>query len=237
MSTTVHEIAPDIYRIATTIPEAPVSFIQFLIKDEKPLLFHTGSRAYFDQTLEAVKRLIDPGDLRYISWSHLEGDECGALNEFLAAAPNAEPVQGALGVQSGADFVSRPIRAMGDGEVLDLGEKRFRFLITPHVPHCWDAIMAFEETTGALFCSDLFTSFGEAPAVTDSDIVGPALATFAALPDYMPIGPHTGRVFDRLEALAPKTIAGHHSSTYNGDAVQALRDLKGEMFKLAGMPG
>ena len=127
MKTDVSEIAPDIFRIATAIPNVPVTFIQFLIKDEKPLLYHTGSRAYFDQTLEAVKRVIDPAELAYISWSHLEGDECGAVNEFLRVAPNAQPVQGALGVQGSADFVERPISVINEGDVLDLGEKKLRY--------------------------------------------------------------------------------------------------------------
>lgn len=236
MTTTVHEIAPNIFRINTAIEQAPVTFSQFLIKDEKSLLFHTGSKAMFDDTLAAVSTVLDPKQLRYLSWSHLEADECGSVNQFLAAAPHAEPVQGAIGVQSASDFVDRPITALADEAVLELGEKRLRFVLTPQVPHCWDAIMVFEETTGTLFCSDLFTSFGSGAAVTDKDIVEPSVAVLQALPGYLPIGPHTAGVFDRLEALQPKTIAGHHSSCYNGDAVQALRDLRGELFKFAHLP-
>jgi flavorubredoxin len=235
MATTVDEIAPNIFRIATMLEQARVPFIQFLIRDEKPLLYHTGSRAYFPDTLDAIRRVIDPSDLRYVSWSHLEGDECGAINDLLAVAPQAEPVQGRLGVQSGGDFVARPITALGDNEVLDLGARKLRFLITPNVPHCWDAIMAYEETTGTLLCSDLFSSFGEQPAVTDRDIVERALGPISQLPGYLAVGPHTAQVFDRLAALQPKVIAGHHSSAYAGDAVQALHDLKGEMFRFAGL--
>jgi hypothetical protein len=108
-------------------------------------------------------------------------------------------------------------------------------MVTPHVPHAWDAILCFEETTGTLFCSDLFTSFGKPVATTESDIIGPAMAALANLPGYLPVGPHTAKVFDRLEALEPKALAGHHSSTYTGNAVRALRDLRGELFKFAGL--
>jgi flavorubredoxin len=237
MPTTVDEIAPDVFRIATFNPEAPVTFVQFLIRDDQPLLYHTGSRGMFEATLSAVKSLIDPAQLRYIGWSHLESDECGAMNEFLAAAPNAEPVAGPMAAMLGvSEFFSRPVRALGDDETLDLGSKKLRVLTTPHVPHAWDAVMVHEETTGTLFVSDLFTAFGpQAKAVTDHDMVEPALAVLDQLPDYLPIGPHTQRVFERLEALQPKVLAGHHSPAYVGDAAQALRDLRGEMFRKAGL--
>jgi len=233
----VHEIADGIYRISSFDENyAPVEFSQFLIKDEKPLLFHTGSKGLFPQTLEAVKKVIDPASLSYISWSHLESDECGALNEFLRVAPKAEPVHGQIGVMlSVADFFDRPVRGFGDNEVLDLGQKKLRFLITPHVPHAWDAILVFEETTRALFCSDLFTVFGKPQPITESDIIEQSMAALKNLPGYLPVGPHTGAVFDRLVDLEPKLLAGHHGSTYNGNAVQALQDLRGELFKFAGM--
>jgi flavorubredoxin len=213
-----------------------LSFDQFLIVDDEPLLFHTGQRMLFPETLEAVKKVIDPSKLRYISWSHFEADECGALNEFLNVAPHAEPVHGQLGVLVNVnDFAIRPPRGMGDNSVLELGKRRLRFLITPHVPHAWDAILAFEETTGTLFASDLFTLLGEQSATTDTDVVSRAMEAYKVFPDYMPIGPHTSRVFDRLEALQPKVIAAHHAPTYTGNAVQALRELRAELFKAAGI--
>ncbi len=230
----VHEIADGIYRISSFGPQAPVEFTQFLIKDEKPLLFHTGPRGLFPETIEAVKQVIDPATLRYVSWSHLESDECGALNEFLQAAPEAEPVHGAIGIMVGVgDFFTRSVRPMGDGAVLDLGQKKLRFLVTPHVPHAWDAILVHEETTGTLFVSDLFTVFGKTAPMTDSDIIEQSMATLKLLPGYLPVGSHTAAVFDRLEALQPKVLAGHHSSVYTGDAVRALRDLRTELFKFA----
>lgn len=232
----VHEIADGIYRIAAFNPGDPIMLSQFLIKDERPLLFHTGSRSIFPETLDALKKVLNPADLRYISWSHLEADECGAANDFLGAAPNAELVHGQVGVMlEVSDFFSKPVTAMADGQVLDLGTHRLRFLVTPHVPHAWDAILLFEETTGTLFASDLFTQYGKSPPITESDVVQRAVETHRQFPDYLPVGPHTARVFERLEALQPKVIAGHHAPAYAGDAVRALRDLRGELFKLAGV--
>jgi flavorubredoxin len=233
----VYEIADGIYRISTIVPQAPVEFTQFLIKDENPLLFHTGAKGLFPETSEAVERILgDVSALRYVSWSHLESDECGAVNEFLAAAPNAELVQGQVSAMIGnGDFFDKAPQTMMDNAVLELGQKRLRFLITPHVPHAWDAIMVFEETTGTLFVSDLFTVFGKQPATTESDIVEQSVSALRSLPGYLPIGPHTAGVFDRLEALDPRVLAGHHSSAITGNAVQALRNLRGELFKEAGL--
>lgn len=231
----IYEIADGIYRIATVIPEYPVIFCQFLIRDERPLLFETGHRGIFPETLEAVKRVIDPSTLRYISWSHLEGDECGAANDFLGVAPQAEPVAGMVGVfLSVGDFITRPVKGMNDGEVLELGRHKVRLLLTPHVPHAWDAILLYEETTGTLLCSDLFAYPGQTKPITDSDIVEPALEGHRQFPDYLPVGPHTARVLERLEALQPKVLAGHHAPAFTGDAVRALRDLRTGVFKIAG---
>jgi flavorubredoxin len=233
----VHEITPNVYRISHWDQAmAPVEFSQFLIIDEKPLLFHTGAKSLFPETVEAVKSVIDPGKLAYISYSHLESDECGAMNQFLAAAPNAEIVHGTVGAMTGAgEFFDRPLRGLGDNDVLDLGEKKLRFLVTPHVPHAWDAILVFEDTTRTLFCSDLFTVFGKPPATTESDMIEQSMTTLQQLPGYLPVGPHTGQVFDRLIALEPEVIAGHHAAAYTGDAVRALQDLRGELFKWAGV--
>jgi flavorubredoxin len=234
----VHEIADGIFRISSFVPQAPVEFTQFLIRDERPLLFHTGARALFPDTREAVDKVLgDASGLRYVSWSHLESDECGAVNEFLAVAPSAEPVHGQVSALIGnGDFFDRPAKAMQDGDTLDLGAKKLRFLITPHVPHAWDAIMVFEETTRTLFCSDLFTVFGKPPATTEDDVVEQSMAALRQLPGYLPIGAHTAQVFDRLEGLDPAVLAGHHSSAITGNAVQALRDLRGELFREFGMP-
>lgn len=233
----VHEVAEGIYRIATFVPQADITFTQFLINDEHPLLFHTGQRALFPETLDGIRKVLDPARLRYISWSHLEADECGALNEFLQVAPQAQPVQGQVGVMVGvSDFSARPVIPMKDGDVLDLGRRKLRFLVTPHVPHAWDAILLYEETTGTLFTSDLFTQSGKCSPLTQSDVVGRAAEALKKYPDYLPIGPHTARVFDRLEALNPKVLAGHHSPTFTGNAVQALRDLRQALFDSVAEP-
>jgi flavorubredoxin len=231
----VDEIAPDIFRIANFAPDGRLLFAQFLIRDDQPLLFHTGAKRIYDDTLNAVSRLIDPKDLRYVSWSHLEGDECGALNNFLKEVPTLEPVQCAIGARYGADFFDKPVSVVDDNYVLDLGTRKLRFMATPHVPHSWDAICAYEETTGTLLVSDLFTMYGAQPAVTDHDIVEASIDVLRSMPDYLPVGPHVHTTFDRLEALQPRTLAGHHAPTFTGDATQALRDLRGELFRLHGM--
>ena len=229
----VHQIADGVYRIATFLPQVNLTFNQFLIVDDNPLLFHTGQRLLFPETVEAVRKVIDPARLRYISWSHFEADESGALNEFLQVAPQAEPVHGMVGVLVNVnDFAIRPAKAMDDGEVLDLGRHKLRFLMTPHVPHAWDAILAYDETTGTLLASDLFTQFGERTPITESDMVERTMESNAMIPGppYIPVGPHTARVFDRLEALKPKVLACMHGPAFTGDAVQALRDLRQALF-------
>jgi flavorubredoxin len=235
----IHEIADGIFRIATFVPPANLTFNQFLILDEKPLLFHTGQRMLFPRTLEAVKQLMDPAKIRYISWSHWEADESGALNEFLQVAPQAEAVHGQLGVRTNVnDFAIRPARAVRDREVLELGKHRLRFLVTPHVPHAWDAILAYEETTGLLLASDLFTQRGQPTAVTDQDMTERTIHDYVEIADelgpYISIGAHTGRVFDRLEALSPTGLACMHGPAFTGNAVQALRNLRSALFSLPG---
>ncbi len=180
MRTTVAEIAPSIYRLSTFVPNVgPTGFTfnQFLIDADEPLLFHYGQRSLFPLIVEAVKRVIPLDKLRWTTCSHVEGDESGALNQWLAAAPNAVPAHGQLGCNIWlADMADRPPRALKDNEVLDLGGKRVRWLDTPHVPHNWDAGLIYEETTGTLFSSDLFTQTGPADPTTESDIVAPAIA-------------------------------------------------------------
>jgi len=223
----VHEIADGIYRIASFNPQSPVTYIQFLIKDERPLLFETGPRALFSDTLEAVKKILDPSTLRYVSWSHLESDECGAANDFLKVAPQAEPLCGEVGAfLSVGDFFSRTVRGMKDSELLDLGRHRIRFLTTPHVPHSWDAILLYDETTRTLFASDLFAHLGKLLPITEGDIVGPAMELYRFRPDYLPVGSHTEQVLRRLEALAPEVLAAHHAPAFHGNVAQALRDLR-----------
>ena len=171
MKTSTHEIADDIYRFSTCVPDAApggFTFNQFLINADEPLLFHTGPRRMFPLVSEAIARIVPLERLRWIAFGHVESDECGSMNEFLAAAPRAEVAHGAIGCMvSLDDLCDRPPRKLADGEVIDLGGKRVRHIDTPHVPHNWESRVLFEETTSTLFCGDLFTHAGNGPAITD----------------------------------------------------------------------
>ena len=236
----VTEIAADCYRISTYIPEIDLQFNQFLIKDEEPLLFHTGMNVLFPAVREAVASVIDPATIRWISFSHFEADECGSLNQWLQIAPNAQAVCSMVGaLVSINDFALRPAMGMTDGEVLDTGERRYRFAQTPHVPHCWEAGMLFEETTGMLLCSDLFHQNGNVEPFTESDVIERARKTlidYQAGPfaNYMPYTKHTDGIMQRLAALNPRTIAPMHGSAFTGDGAKAIRDLAGVMREVLG---
>ena len=168
MTARIDEIATDLYRISLYVPDFDLQFNHFLVRDDEPLLFHTGMRGMFPAVREAVATLIDPAELRWISWSHFEVDECGALNEWLAVAPNATPVCGETGAMINiGDFSNRPPRGLKPDEVLETGRHRFRFVPTPHLPHGWDAGVLFEETERVLLCSDLMHQLGDVEAGDD----------------------------------------------------------------------
>jgi flavorubredoxin len=236
----VDEIAPDVFRLSLYVPEMNIQFNQFLVKDDEPLLFHTGMHHIFPQVREAVGRLIDPASLRWIGFSHFEADECGALNDWLATAPQATPVCGFVGANvSVNDFASRAARAMNDDEVLTTGKYRFRFLATPHVPHCWEASLLFEETAGTLFSSDLFFHWGDAEPKTTSDVVdrfkeGLIADQKGPFANAYPYTPQTGPTLQRLAALKPKTIALMHGSSFEGDGERQLIDLATVMREVLG---
>jgi flavorubredoxin len=227
----VKEIAPDLYRISTYVPAIDLQFNQFLIRDDEPLLFHTGMKSLFPVVLEAVKSVMDPSRLRWIGFSHYEADECGSLNEWLELAPAARPVCSMLGAMiSVNDFAIRPALGMADGEVLGTGRHRFRFVQTPHVPHCWDAGLMFEETNGTLLSSDLFHQGGDVEPLTESDVIGRARKTLTdyqagPLANYMPYTKQTDAILQKLADLDPRTIAPMHGSAYAGDGGRAVRDL------------
>ena len=165
---TVDEIADRIYRISTFVPEVSpegFTFNQFLIAADEPLLFHTGPRGMFPLVAEAVATVLPVESLRWITFGHVESDECGAMNMWLAAAPHSQVAHGALGCDiSLNDLCDRPPRSLAEGETIDLGGKRVRQISTPHVPHGWEAQVLFEETTGTLLCGDLFSQVGRGPA-------------------------------------------------------------------------
>jgi flavorubredoxin len=228
---TIDEIAPDSYRISIYVPPLDMQFNHFLFRDAQPLLYHAGLRSFFPELLTAVGKLMDPGALRWIGWSHFESDECGALNQWLERAPEALPVCTMIGkLVSVDDFANRPARGMAQGEVLETGKHRFRFVSSPHIPHGWDAGLLFEETGRTLLCSDLFHHFGKVEALTQADVVGrtrEAMAVLARGPlaGYMPYTPKTEAVLRQLSTLNPQTLAVMHGSSFNGNCEQALCDL------------
>jgi flavorubredoxin len=229
--TQVDEVAEGIYRISTPVTILPggFTFNQYLVLDEQPLLFHSGPRGLFPLVSEAVAAVTPLEKLRYVGLSHFEADECGSLNEFLAAAPSAVPVCSQIAAMVSVDDVAtRKARALADGEVLELGRHRVRWIDTPHVPHGWECGYLFEETTRTLLCGDLFTQGGaEHPPVTESDILGPSEAMRAGL-DYFAHGTSTRPSLERLAALEPRTLACMHGSAWRGDGrglLLALSDV------------
>jgi flavorubredoxin len=228
METRINEVADGIYRLSTFFPDMTPSgftFNQFLIKADEPLLFHCGMRGIFPLVSAAVARIVPVKSLRWISFGHVEADECGAMNSWLAAAPQAQVAHGMVACMvSLNDLADRTPRALSDGEVLDLGGKRVRYIDTPHVPHCWEAGVVYEETTGTLLCGDLFTHLGDGPAVTNSDIIGPAIAAEDMFHSTS-IGAATAPTIRKLAALKPRTLGLMHGSSFSSDCAGALNAL------------
>ena len=227
--TTVHEVADDIYRINTsvTLPGAGgFSFNQYLIADDEPLLFHTGLRRMFPAILDAVGSVLPVARLRYIAFSHVEADECGSLNEWLAAAPQSVPLCGAVAAMvSIGDLADRAPRALADGEQLTLGRHAVRWHDAPHLPHAWECGFLSEERTSTLFCGDLFTQGGaELPPVTESDILGPSEA-FRHQMDYFSHTRNARALLEKLAATNPATLAVMHGSAWRGNGAGLLRAL------------
>jgi len=229
METTVHEIADGVYRLSTYLPEiSPAGFTinQFLLDADEPLLFHCGLRGLFPFVSEAVSRVRPVEQLRWITFGHVEADECGAMNQWLAAAPSSQVAHGALGCMvSIADMADRPPRPLAEGEVLDIGGHRLRQISTPHVPHAWEAQVLFDESTGTLLCGDLFTRTGNGAAlVHDTDMVSPALEAEDVFHDTC-LTPSTAPTMRSLAELEPRTLALMHGPSFAGDCAGALRDL------------
>jgi flavorubredoxin len=225
MDTRVTEIAPDIYRLSTYVSAADLVFNQYLIDAEEPLLFHAGLRRLFPSAAQAVSKVLPVEGLRWITFGHVEADECGAMNSWLAAAPESSVAHGEVGCAvSVNDLADRMPRPLADGEVIDLGGRRVRRIETPHVPHGWDAGVLYEETTGTLLCGDLFTATGDGPASTDHEIVGPALRAEDVFGATC-LTPSTAPVMRALAALSPTSLGLMHGPAYTGDCSQALIDL------------
>ncbi|MBS7661934.1 MBL fold metallo-hydrolase [Pseudomonas lalucatii] len=227
--TNVHEVADGIYRINTplVIPGAGgFSFNQYLIVDDEPLLFHTGPRKMFPLVREAVASILPVERLRYIAFSHVESDECGSLNEWLAAAPQSVPLCGTIAAMvSIEDLADRRPRAMADGERLELGARVVRWFDAPHLPHAWECGFIAEERTGTLFCGDLFTQGGcDLPPVTELDILGPSEAYRHEL-DYFSHTRNARALLEHLASAQPTTLACMHGSAWKGDGAALLRAL------------
>lgn len=227
--TRTDEIADGIYRLSTHVTCAPppggTSVNQFLVNADEPLLFHTGLRAMFPSVVEALARIVPVPRLRWVSFGHLEADECGAMNLVLAVAPASRVAFGALGcLVSLDDLADRPPRALAPGEALDLGGRRVVAIPTPHAPHNAEAQVLMEETTGTLLCGDLFAQAGRGPALTGSSLVDAAVATEAAWGAGAP-GPAVPTALRALAGRRPRTLAVMHGSSFEGDGAAALTDL------------
>jgi flavorubredoxin len=243
METRVDQIADSIYRLSTFVPDVGpdgFTFNQFLVDAEEPLLYHTGMKATFPLVREAVERVLPVERLRWIAFAHLEADECGAVNDFLAVAPHAEVTHGALGcLLSLDDLCDRPPVPLQDGQVLELGgatlSRRVVEIATPHVPHNWESHMLFEEQTGTLFCGDLVSQLGDGPAITDHDLVDAAVAAEETF-GQTSLGPAVPATFRRLAQLAPRRLAIMHGSSYDGDCaalLEAMADVYEQRFGCA----
>lgn len=233
--TNVHEIADGIYRINTPI-DLPggqaFNFNQYLLLDDAPLLFHTGPRQLFPVVCEAVASLMPVERLRYVGLSHVEADECGSMNRFLALAPEAQPLcSRTAAMVSIDDLADRPARALADGETLALGRHQLQWFDTPHVPHGWECGLMMDTTTSTFFCGDLFTQPGRGvQALTEADILEPSEGFRRAM-DYYAHAPHTAATLERLAQQAPRTLACMHGSAWRGDGGQLLRALAGSLSR------
>ncbi len=230
VGSTIDEVAPDIYRISIPVRETAIpggfSFNQYLLVDDAPLLYHTGPRKMAAHVREAIARVMPVSKLAYIGFSHVESDECGSLNELLAAAPNAKPLCSHIAAMvSIDDLADRPAHALDDGDTLSLGRHTVRSFYTPHLPHGWECNALLDETTGTLFCGDLFTQPGDSnPAVTTNDVLEPSEAMRSGL-DYYAHAADSAAQLERLASTAPSTLACMHGSAYRGDGAALMREL------------
>ena len=236
MATRTDEIADGIFRISTLVPEiappAGFGFNQYLVRADEPLLFHCGMRGLFPAVSAAVATVIPVKTLRWISFGHVEADECGSMNAWLEAAPQATVVHGMTACMvSLNDLADRPPRALADGEVLDLGGKRVVWIDTPHVPHAWESGLMFEETTRTLFCGDLFTHVGDGPPVTTDDVTPAAIATEEAFRSVS-LGPALAPTLRGLKRFGARRLATMHGACFEGDCNRAL-DALADYFEKA----
>jgi flavorubredoxin len=231
MEASINEVGDQVYRVSVALSpnEIPVpggfTFNQYLILDDEPLLFHTGHRTFFPMVSAQIKKVLPLNKLRHIGFSHYEQDECGALNEFLAAAPQATPLCSQINAIINSAGMDRPPRFISEEETLSIGKKKLRWIDTPHLPHGWECGYLFEETSKTLLCGDLFTQPGANGApLTESDIIGPSEAMRKGT-DYFAHSPNTKALVEKLAALKPQLLACMHGSAWRGDGSKILRDL------------
>lgn len=225
--TQVDEIASGIYRISSVVPTpgGDFSFNQFLVKDDEPLLYHTGPRRMWPATKSGIERVLPVKTLRHIAFCHVEADECGALNSILEEAPEATPVCSTVAAMvSVEDLADRAPRPLADGEVLETGQHRLRWLDMPHLPHGWESGYLFDELTRTLFAGDLFTQGGSLPALVETDILEPS-EDFRLQMDYFSHGARAHTQLLALASLEPRTLACMHGSSYRGDGSKLLHEL------------
>lgn len=231
MKNKVTEVAPDTFRISTFFPEKGIQLNQYLVNDDQPFLMHAGLTKAFSGSLAGIASIISPSKLHWIAFSHFESDECGAVNQWLKVAPEAQVTCSFVGAMvMMSDFADRPARPLADGEVIDTGRHRLRFLSTPHVPHGWGAGLFFDDTERTLLCSDLFFHPGDPDPLVESDIVGRAREAIrkslsGPMAHDMPYTPYTESTLQRLAALRPRTLALMHGSTFKGDGEKAISEL------------
>ena len=226
METRVTEVADGVHQLTTVVPDLPVAFNQYLVAGDEPTIFHTGMRSLFPLVSQAVSRVIPAESMRWVSFGHVEADESGSMNDWLALAPNATVVQSQTGCMvSLQDLADRPPRPLADGERLDIGGHVLQWIDTPHVPHAWEAGLLYDSSTKTLFCGDLFTRFGEFEATTTDDIVGPAVEAEDIAPGSLSLHPSSAATVRRLAELDIETLALMHGPAFTGDCRQALLDL------------
>jgi flavorubredoxin len=225
MQTRISEIADGVFQLTTYLAPIDFSLNQYLVAGEEPLLFHTGLRSTFASVSAAVAQAAPVTSVRWISFGHVEADECGAMNQWLNLAPRSTVMQGRTGCMvSIGDLADRPPHALADGETLDLGGHRLRWIDTPHVPHAWEAGLLYDEATGTLLCGDLFSQIGDYPPATTADIVTPAIDA-EDLFRSSSLTPDTGPTIRRLAALDIATLAPMHGPAFTGDCRAALETL------------
>ncbi|MGH7119300.1 MAG: MBL fold metallo-hydrolase [Acetobacteraceae bacterium] len=237
----IKEIAPDIFRISVYVSASGLQFNQFLIRDEQPVLYHTGDRALFPEVLAAVNSLLDTSSLRWIGFSHFEGDECGSLNQWLALASQAVPITGVVAAATSINSYSdRTPRVLEDNATITTGRHTLRFLVTPHIPHNWESSLLYDESERVLFCSDLLLQRGDRPPTAD-DVLERAVddlekAQRGPFHDSIPYTHATSRILARLAELHPETLAVMHGASFRGDGASVLQKFDRALNRLFGTP-